>query len=542
MASTKMLSVALDFGTSCSGYAFSFQHDKETISTSRWAGSDYIKAPTSILFNPQKEFDSFGFEAENKFADLSKTGSHQDWYLFKQFKLVLIKENKLSRSTVINDVSGKKMLAMDVFSSAIKVLKDNIMKDLRGQSTPILNSDIQWVLTVPAIWDDAAKQFMRFAANQAGIPNESLMLVLEPDAAAMSASCSSMFAEGEKCMILDCGGGTIDVSVMKKNSRGSVDCIYRPTGGVWGGTKVDDAFQEFLIAHFGMDRFLRMEMNEVLQVQRSFETAKKKAQEPGVMKAGIWLPLTLRKDIDQLPIKQNIIGDKLNLNVGQVVSFFQKPVSSIVAHLQKIMTELEVDRLKYIIMVGGFSESTILQSEIQNNFPSIDVLVVEDPCSAVLKGAVVLGHNPKVIESKRSAYTYGIKVMTNFIEKYHDKSKLMVIDGETNCKDVFDKVMGINETMKINETKVEKIYGPAYFGQRSCVLSIYKSKNVNPCYVTDPGCEQIGDLVVDMPDLTGEKNRQVAVTTYFGETELRAEAVDKTTGRKYTASFEFLGY
>jgi hypothetical protein len=30
----------------------------------------------------------------------------------------------------------------------------------------IRNSDIHWVLTVPAIWNDAAKQFMREAAEE----------------------------------------------------------------------------------------------------------------------------------------------------------------------------------------------------------------------------------------------------------------------------------------------------------------------------------------------------------------------------------------
>ncbi|KAL3889658.1 hypothetical protein ACJMK2_001992 [Sinanodonta woodiana] len=540
MASNKMLSVALDFGTSYSGYAFSFYHDKEKIFTSKWPGNDYcIKAPTSILFNPDMQFDSFGFEAEDKYAELSEDGTHIYWYLFKWFKLVLIKKKKLSRNTVIRDVTGKEMLAMDVISAGIEFLNEKMIEDLRH--FPIIRyTDIQWVLTVPAIWDDAAKQFMRLAAIKAGIRNESLTLVLEPDAAAMSNSCSSIFAVGEKYMILDCGGGTIDVAIMKKNSRGSVESVYKPTGGVWGGTKVDDAFLEFLITHFGLDRFQLMEKNDVLQVQRSFETAKKKAQKPDARKVAIWLPLTLREDIDHLPISKNIRGDKLILSSNEIVSFFQKPVSCIVSHLQKIVTDPDVYGLSYITMVGGFSESEILQSVIRSSFPTIEVLVAEDPSSAVLKGAVVLGHNPKVIESKRSAYTYGIKVITGFIDNNHDFSKLTVIDGQFQYKDVFDKVMGINEIIKINETKIERMYCPAYFGQKEGSIAIYRSKSFNPRYVTDPGCEQIGHLHVNMPDLTGEKDRQVQVTVYFGKTELYAEAVDRTTGTKYAASFEFL--
>jgi len=34
--------------------------------------------------------------------------------------------------------------------------------------TEIKNDDIDWVLTVPAIWNDSSKQFMREAAEMVG--------------------------------------------------------------------------------------------------------------------------------------------------------------------------------------------------------------------------------------------------------------------------------------------------------------------------------------------------------------------------------------
>ncbi|KAK3600060.1 hypothetical protein CHS0354_014075 [Potamilus streckersoni] len=543
MASNKIVSVALDFGTTYSGYAFSFRHDKENIITSRWTGKDYtsIKAPTSILFTAEKKFDSFGFEAEDNYAELSKNGTHKDWYLFKNFKLVLINEKKLSRDTQIRDFGGKKMAAMDVFSEGIRFLKDDFSKICSKQFLVFDDSYVQWVLTVPAIWDDAAKQFMRLAAKKAGIPDESLLLVLEPDAAALEASVSRMCEEGEKCMILDCGGGTVDVSIMKKTSKGRVDCIYRPTGGVWGGTKVDDSFQEFLIENFGVDNFKRMERHEILDVLRSFESAKKKAHRSEEIQFKIRLPLTLREDIHLLPIKECVRRDKLILSFDQVIKFFEKPVNSIVAHLQEVIEEPEMYGLKYIIMVGGFSESVILQSAVQNSFPKLCVLVAEDPGAAVLKGAVHVGHDPKIIESRRSAYTYGIESMTNFIEKYHNPMKMKIIDGKKKCSDTFIKFIEINEVIQINQTTVTKSFHPAHFGQTSVRLSVYRSTLGNPLYVTDPGCEKIGGLAVQMPDLTGEKERVVEVSISFGETELRVEAADKTTGRKYTAAFDFLG-
>jgi molecular chaperone DnaK (HSP70) len=53
-----------------------------------------------------------------------------------------------------------------VFSLAIKFLKEDLLEECRKQLVDVLTEkDIQWVLTVPAIWNDGAKQFMREAAE-----------------------------------------------------------------------------------------------------------------------------------------------------------------------------------------------------------------------------------------------------------------------------------------------------------------------------------------------------------------------------------------
>ena len=67
--------------------------------------------------------------------------------------------------------NGKKMNAVDVFSAAIKYLKDHLIKALneRNARNDFTADDIMWVLTVPAIWTDAAKQFMREAAERVAL-------------------------------------------------------------------------------------------------------------------------------------------------------------------------------------------------------------------------------------------------------------------------------------------------------------------------------------------------------------------------------------
>ena len=59
------------------------------------------------------------------------------------------------------------MKALDVFSISIEHLKNKLMKEMNQKLTgDILEKDVDFVLTVPAIWGDAAKMFMREAAVQ----------------------------------------------------------------------------------------------------------------------------------------------------------------------------------------------------------------------------------------------------------------------------------------------------------------------------------------------------------------------------------------
>lgn len=69
-------------------------------------------------------------------------------------------------STTIPDASGKKMRALDVFSEAIGYLKRHVMKQCDERGFDLSDREIKWILTVPAIWGDAAKQFMRKAAEK----------------------------------------------------------------------------------------------------------------------------------------------------------------------------------------------------------------------------------------------------------------------------------------------------------------------------------------------------------------------------------------
>jgi len=84
---------AIDFGTTYSGYAFSFTRDPDSIHMMRkWEGGDpgvsNQKTPTTLLLKPNGEFHSFGFGARDFYHDLEEAEAKK-WYYFEKFKMSL---------------------------------------------------------------------------------------------------------------------------------------------------------------------------------------------------------------------------------------------------------------------------------------------------------------------------------------------------------------------------------------------------------------------------------------------------------------------
>ena len=67
-------------------------------------------------------------------------------------------------------MNGKEVSALKVFSLSLKFFREHAIQELNDQSSvKLTNEEIRWVLTVPAIWRESAKQFMRQAAYQVSL-------------------------------------------------------------------------------------------------------------------------------------------------------------------------------------------------------------------------------------------------------------------------------------------------------------------------------------------------------------------------------------
>ena len=90
---------AIDFGTTYSGYGFSFKTTpNDVIVNKNWGevlGNSSFKTPTSVLIDRNKKFVSFGYKAEHDYSQFCAARKGEDYDLFRHFKMKLYK-NKAS--------------------------------------------------------------------------------------------------------------------------------------------------------------------------------------------------------------------------------------------------------------------------------------------------------------------------------------------------------------------------------------------------------------------------------------------------------------
>ncbi|KAL3887212.1 hypothetical protein ACJMK2_027161 [Sinanodonta woodiana] len=505
MASNSILLVAaIDFGTTYSGWAFSFKNEYKTdptkTSTKHWFGGHFIslKAPTTALIKPDgKTLDSFGYEAETKYANLACSDEYKAWYYFRHFKMLLH-----VRKAGINEENFRIALEPEAASIFCRLLPLERMVEGRGLSS---------------------------------------------------------FKTGSKYMVLDAGGGTVDISVHEVMPGEKLKEIHKPSGGPWGGIQVDEAFKQFIISLVGDTVFCRFQTEskeDYLNLFRDFEIKKRNISPESNNNVTFYIPFTLKEifqkesgeDISNA-IKQTryvdqvfMLDDKLRVSATVMKNLFSAAIQSTVSHVKELMKDSKVQEISSILMVGGFSESKMFQDAIKSNFRNVAVIIPREAGLVVLNGAVVFGHSPLSIAERVCKYTYGVSTTTQFDETIHDVSKRVEYDDGPRCKDMFSKHIEIGQTVAVEDTTEQKSYFPLREDQTNVKFVIYSSTEKSPMYVTDEGCVKLGSVNVDILDMSvPRKQRTVLVSMRCGGTEIEVTAKEKRTGQTARVKLNFLG-
>ncbi|XP_071139912.1 heat shock 70 kDa protein 12A-like [Mytilus edulis] len=578
---SRLVVAAIDLGTTFSGYAFSFRSDFESnplkISTNDWSAegvhSSEMKAPSILLLNPDQSFNCFGYRAQHTYSDLLDDDPDKaaKYYFVKNFKMQL-HNREISLGMMILDVTGKELPAIKVFTESIRFLKDHFLEMFTDKKLGFTINDVFFVITVPAIWSDAAKQFMRVASEKAGIKSSQMMLAYEPEAAALFCSLlpedqgiAKYFQERRRLMIVDLGGGTADITVVKVIKREEkltyIEHVYRVTGGAWGGNQVNKNFEKFLESVFGndvMDEFKRDYLSQYLEMMRDFEVQKKTLSTSGT-KTGVGIRFggDLRhifkskrgKDIkdelqDKLKGMVRITGDKLRFDLAIFKRFFQDCVKEIVNHINESFLKRGCAWPSAMILVGGFSDAPVIREAIVDAFPVIkDVVSPVATSLAVLKGSVIFGHEPAIVTGRVCRETLGLTLRRPYVPEGQTEKKTFKIDGQLRADKSFQKMFSINEIIKLGQTRtvaIQDIHTNKELRKHPKIIEVYASQDEDPEYITDAGCSLRGKITVNPPSGKWPENAEGFIDMETGGTEIIVRYRDKHSGQITEEAIDFM--
>lgn len=256
---------------------------------------------------------------------------------------------------------------------------------------------------------------------------------------------------------------------------GSIKEIHKVTGGPYGGIKVNQQFENLLDELFGTEnvRSYRQKFcSDWLSFTNKFE-AKKRSDRilQETMMTNIPLP---RSFVYQLRTKQTpamhtyvrkgdvkLKNDEyLSLSSGMMKKLFKPTIDCIKDHLNGLLQEPKIFKVKTMLLVGGFADSVLLQQEIKNAFSRrVRVLVPNNASAAVVEGAVIFGKQPEKITERVVATTYGADCSRNLVQGVLSEDKKFVADGSEECEDLFNQFVLENSSVPIGQ-KVTNKYSP----------------------------------------------------------------------------------
>ena len=208
-----------------------------------------------------------------------------------------------------------------------------------------------------------------------------------------------------------------------------------------------------------MNQFEQNCKEDYLEMGREFEVTKRAVDSKTTTKTTLKIPASLNEtcmEITGKTIKETIaapnhplkgdlevVSDKMRVSSKRMHALFEVVITGIVSHIKDILQKPAVKGVELMLMVGGFSESTIVQERIRDAMKCYGIKIIIPPEAglAVLKGAVIYGHDPATVKSRITRYTYGVDITPDFDSTKHPPSKKLSISGKDRCLDVFSTFM-----------------------------------------------------------------------------------------------------
>uniref|UniRef100_W5L073 Heat shock 70 kDa protein 12A-like n=1 Tax=Astyanax mexicanus TaxID=7994 RepID=W5L073_ASTMX len=536
--------IAVDFGTAFSGYCFKFA-GSEQICEPKWGkeyGFNTPKTPTCILFDENEKFLEFGYDAVMTYTRQTQKDDAKKLYLFDNFKMEL-HGKELHRDIMITSKNGKQIKAMKVFSESLRFMKDHALEMIGKKYSA---SDATWILTVPAIWSEAAKQFMREAATEAGLMTEAepkrLIIALESEAA--SVWCRQLPSEGfmegdlrgsEKIevvpgtqyMVVDCGGGIVNITVHETVKGGDLKELFSVYENNMNGQTVNKNIEAFL-RELLMEVFNEFNKEHASNLQRLVYACN--ADLPRFYNTKVEYFQELFRKVNDTGAYSKKNPDWEQKLGAKMASFYDDSLKNIESLIKEALKNPNLN-ISYIFLVGGFALSPYVNSFIRERFRRrYKVLCPADAQMAVLRGAVTFGMRQNVVESRISRYSYGIRIAEEFDQaKHRGKHKYGTKEGKVYCDVCFHCFVQKDESVLFDEVR-EFNFNPIERDQKHVQFDLYYTESKSARFVDERGMVKIGSLTISMPVIKSGSPRRLKLQVKFGCPEMQATVRDLNTG------------
>ncbi|GBB88784.1 hypothetical protein RclHR1_01540007 [Rhizophagus clarus] len=561
------VAVGLDFGTTYSGYTYCHREATEDdmyTTNKNWPDSNEEGYKTNTVLKYDEFLDnveSWGQSALSKRPDRRITVNKRE-KVVELFKLHLGNLSDELKEEYTLSVDHKRAIT-DYLREIGKHIKDTItIKDTATARWGIdFMENVLLVLTVPAEYTQKEKAIMRECASNAGLINDKdskkLEFTTEPEAAAIYCKNNvlrehRLDTSGTIFMIVDCGGGTVDLTTRKLLNENQLGEITERAGDYCGSSFIDKAFLDHLKKildnrpidllrdnYYGQMQYMVQEFCQNVKFEFTGDDLNF-CYEMDLMEVS---PIIAQYVSDEVRERMEEIEWLIKLDYETIKSMFDPVVERI---LRMIRVQLENcsekgSRCSAMLLVGGFSQSGYLQKRIKEEFsdhrdhPGINISVPTNPIAAVSRGAAMYGASFArsvndmdddemdglmfVIDSRVLRFTYGIKVFNSEDSAFR-----------------FHPIAKKGTIAKINEEFPANVRPTLPF-QKIGIFEIYYIDKYE-ANIDDPGLRLLGKLKIDWPDKHRGINRPTTFKLAFGKMEITAKASNDINGQNYQTSFE----
>ncbi|CAI2174905.1 19562_t:CDS:2, partial [Funneliformis geosporum] len=519
------VAVGIDVGTTYSSFAYAHKKaPREIYPYTDWPEfSGRFKTPTALLYDEGfKNLKAWGFPAlAERPTRRNKNSTSKP---VERFTLHLgSMENK---SPLPNGLDYKKAIT-DYLRELSKIIKQTIANiwELDFFTHVVL------VLTIPTEFDDNAIAIMRACAFEAGLlrnlNSRNLVFITEPEAAAihcMESLKQHNLQVGTNIMVVDCGGGTVDLTTRQLLDDDKLSEITERTKDFCGGSYVDQEFLNFLRCRVGTSTINLVNDKHYHQLQYVLQEFCRKVKIRFSGDKSEFVPVDL--ELDELcPVLEKYCkGEYLNrmeqndwrvrLNFEDVKAMFDPVVERIMLLINAQLRSS--NNSSALILVGGFSESKYLQSRIKQEF-STKVRVISippQPATAIIKGAVTYGMKEEVHTSRVLKWTYGTSINKKW--KQGDPEERKLPGGRINR---FDRLA--KKGTQVDE-RVTRTFYPCCKHQRKIVIDIFITSEDDAKYCDDPHVKPLGRLSIELPLSLNDEICFITFTLTFDDFEIQA--------------------